>query len=68
MDAEHEFLKVQEVALLLRVPRSRAYELVGRNAIPGTVRIGRSLRVNRKVLEAWLDEQASLFASKGTSG
>lgn len=59
MDEKHEYLKVPEVARMLRIPRSRAYELVGREAIPGTIRIGRSIRVERKKLCAWLDGQAS---------
>lgn len=65
MDPEHEYLKVPEVAKLLRVPRNRAYDLVGRNAIPGTIRIGRSIRINRRILDAWLDERASSSAGRG---
>ncbi len=57
MDERHpEWLKVPEVAEVLRIARSRAYELVGSGEIP-SVRIGRSVRVNRKELERWLAEQ-----------
>jgi excisionase family DNA binding protein len=56
MDVQHEYLKVPEVAQILRFARSRAYELVANWTIPA-VKIGRSLRVSRKGLERWLEEQ-----------
>jgi excisionase family DNA binding protein len=56
VDEQHEYLKVPEVAKVLRIARSRAYELVGSGEIP-SVRIGRSVRVSRKELERWLEEQ-----------
>ncbi len=56
MDTEHEWLKVSEVAQVLRIARSRAYELVGSGEIP-SVRIGRSVRVSRRELDQWLEEQ-----------
>ena len=55
-EQRHEYLKVPEVAEVLRIARSRAYELVGSGEIP-TVRIGRSVRVSRKELDRWLEEQ-----------
>ena len=56
MDVQHEYLKVPEVAQILRIARSRAYELVANRTIPA-VKIGRSLRVSRKELGRWLEEQ-----------
>lgn len=56
MEEQHEYLKVPEVARVLRIARSRAYELVGQGEIP-SVRIGRSIRVSRRELERWLEEQ-----------
>lgn len=56
MDREKEYMKVPQVAEFLQIGRSRAYELVGSGEIP-SVRIGRSVRVNRKELERWLEEQ-----------
>ena len=56
MDEQHEWLKVPEVAKLLRVARSRAYDLVANGEIPA-VKIGRSVRVNRTELNTWLEEQ-----------
>jgi excisionase family DNA binding protein len=59
METHHEFLKVPEVARELRIARSRAYELVANGTIPA-VKIGRSVRVSRKELERWLEEQSYL--------
>ena len=59
MDTQHEFLKVPEVANELRIARSRAYELVANGTIPA-VKIGRSVRVSRRELERWLEEQRYL--------
>ncbi len=56
MDTKHEYLKVPEVAQVLRIARSRAYEMVADGTIPA-VKIGRSVRVPRKELERWLKEQ-----------
>lgn len=55
MDERHEWMKVPEVAEELRIARSRAYELVANGKIP-SVRIGRSVRVNRRELERWLED------------
>ena len=55
-EQQHEWLKVPEMAEELRIARSRAYELVGNGEIP-SVRIGRSIRVSRRELEKWLEEQ-----------
>ena len=56
MDTEHEWLKVPKVAEVLRIARNRAYELVGEGEIPPG-RIERSVRVSRKELDRWLEEQ-----------
>ena len=57
MNEKHnEWLKVPEVAEVLRIARSRAYELVANGEIPA-VRIGRSVRVSRKELNHWLEGQ-----------
>jgi excisionase family DNA binding protein len=63
MDTQHEFLKVPEVAEELRIARSRAYEMVANGTIPA-VKIGRSVRVSRKELEGWLEEQRYLNAAQ----
>jgi excisionase family DNA binding protein len=49
----------REVARLLGVGRTKAFELMARDELP-VVRIGRCVRVSRAALEAWIAEQASL--------
>jgi excisionase family DNA binding protein len=52
-----EWLTVPEVARLLGVPRTRAYELIQRGELPA-VRLGeRTIRVNRQELERFLLEE-----------
>jgi excisionase family DNA binding protein len=59
----HEWLTVPEVAEELRIPRSRAYELVASGDLPA-VRIGeRSIRINRGVLETFLLETRRVVAN-----
>jgi excisionase family DNA binding protein len=49
-----QWLKVPEVAELLRLPRTRTYELIQRGELPA-VRVGeRSIRVHRDELEQFL--------------
>ncbi len=50
-------LTTVEAARALRISRSRMYELLSRNEIPGVVRIGRSVRISRRELEMWVAEQ-----------
>ena len=56
-----EFLKVDEVAELLRVDRKTVYEAAHRNEIPGFVRVGRVMRFRRDAVVAWVfDERPQL--------
>jgi excisionase family DNA binding protein len=59
MDEQQDWLKVPKVAEVLRIARSRAYELVAGEKIPA-VKIGRSVRVSRKELDRWLEEHRYL--------
>jgi len=59
VESQHEYLKVPEVAKVLRIARSRAYELVAEGQIPA-VRIGRRVRVPRHELDRWLADQRYL--------
>jgi excisionase family DNA binding protein len=53
----NQWLKVPEVAELLQLPRTRAYELIQRGELPA-VRVGeRSIRVHRDELERFLLEE-----------
>lgn len=63
MNERREYLKVPEVAEVLRIARSRAYELVADGTIPA-VKIGRSVRVSRKELDLWLETQRYLDVAR----
>lgn len=58
---DERFLSVPEVARLLRINRGRAYELANTGVLPGVIRIGRTIRVDRERLLAGLakDERFS---------
>lgn len=62
-EQQHEYLKVPEMAKMLRIARSRAYELIGSGEIPA-VKIGRSVRVSRKELDRWLEDQRYTDAAR----
>ncbi|MGF1472110.1 MAG: helix-turn-helix domain-containing protein [Rubrobacteraceae bacterium] len=53
-----EFLSLKEVQELLGIGSTKAYELVAKGKIP-SIRIGRAIRINRRELDRWLDEQTS---------
>lgn len=63
-EQQHEWMKVPEVAEELRIARSRAYELVADGEIPA-VKIGRSVRIRRKELDRWLEDQNYTDAVRG---
>ena len=55
---------VPEIARELKIPRTRAYELIQRGELPGAVRIGeRSIRVNGHELERFLLEDRRVVAN-----
>lgn len=51
-------LRFDEAARLLRISRSRLYEMAARDEIPGLVTFGRSRRIHRASLERWIAEMA----------
>lgn len=51
-----QFFTVNELAELLRIGRSSAYELCQRNEFP-VVRIGKNIRIPEQGLYNWIDEQ-----------
>jgi excisionase family DNA binding protein len=60
---EKSWLTVPETAAELKIPRSRAYELIQQGLLPA-VRIGeRSIRVNKAELERFLLETRRVVAS-----
>ena len=54
MKADRRFLTVPEVARLLRINRGRAYAMAADGTLPGVIRIGRTIRVDREALIAGL--------------
>lgn len=48
------FLTVPEVAQLLRINRGRAYSMANDGTLPGVIRLGRTIRVDRVRLIAGL--------------
>ena len=59
-------LRVAEVAELLQVSRASAYRMAERGELP-VVRLPVGLRVNRRQLEAWIDQQTTGPAVQRTS-
>ena len=53
--APPEVITVDEAADLLRVDRRTVYSLIKRGKIPGVRRVGRSIRLSRTKLLAWLE-------------
>ncbi len=60
---EHRFLTVPETAQLLRINRGRAYEMANNGTLPGVVRLGRTIRVDRERLIAGLAEDPATAAT-----
>jgi excisionase family DNA binding protein len=50
-------LRVDEAAHMLRIPRSRLYQMLSRGDVPA-VRLGRSLRVPADALKRWVEDRA----------
>ena len=55
---ERMLFRIPEAAEKLGLSRTKTYELVNAGVIP-SVRIGSSLRIPAKQLQAWIDEQTS---------
>ena len=54
---DRELLKVDEVAALLKIGRTKVYQLVAEGELPA-VRIGKALRISAEALQEWLSTQA----------
>ena len=58
MEIEPLLLRISEVVKMLNLSRSKVYDLIARGELP-SIRIGRSCRVPRTALHAWLASQVS---------
>lgn len=56
-DIERPYLKIAEVAKLLRISRNRAYDLAASDPTFPVVTIGRRLIVPREALHDWIKSQ-----------
>lgn len=54
--AEPEVITVEELAELLRISRASAYRAVGAGQVPGAIRVGKTLRISRRAVIAWLEQ------------
>ena len=54
---ETTLLTVDEMAGLLRISRTKAYEVCRRSDFPGVIRLGRSIRIVKAQLIEWLKTQ-----------
>ena len=53
---EREWITLRDMQQVLGIGSTKAYELVASGEVP-SVRIGRAIRISRKELEHWLEEQ-----------
>ena len=61
METNRPYLRIPEVAELLRISRNRAYELAASDPTFPVITIGRRLIVSREALQVWLkDKQRNL--------
>ena len=63
MEQEKTWLRVPEVAELLSIPRSRAYELVANGSIPAVRISERTIRVHKAELERYLLEMRRIVGT-----
>lgn len=57
-EASPRYLRIPEVARLLRINRGRAYAMAADGTLPGVIRIGRTIRVDRhKLIEGLAEDQ-----------
>jgi len=52
-ETENNLLTVSEMANLLKISRSKAYQLVKENSFP-IIKIGKCIRINKIELLSWL--------------
>lgn len=60
MENENKILTVSEMANLLKISRSKAYDLVKDTTFP-VIKIGKCMRIDKKELESWLHNAKSVI-------
>ena len=60
---ETKLLKIQDIQELLKISRTKAYELIKQNGFP-VIRIGKSIRVIKKELLNWLHNNQGQYIIK----
>ncbi len=55
---EPVLLRDSEVAAILDISKTKAYLLMASDEVPGVIRIGKSIRVHKPTLLAWLEARA----------
>lgn len=60
---ESPLMTVEELASLLRLNRETTYKAVSERRIPGVRRIGRTIRIHRQSILAWLASDDKNFSS-----
>lgn len=59
---DDEVLRPEDVQRILRIGRSKVYEMIARGELP-VIRIGRVVRVPRRELERWIEDKNSGWRS-----
>lgn len=59
---DDEVLRPGDVQRILRIGRSKVYEMIARGELP-VIRIGRVVRVPRRELERWIEDKNSGWRS-----
>jgi excisionase family DNA binding protein len=58
LDTGEQLLRPEDVQRILRVGRSKVYEMIAEGELP-VIRIGRAVRIPRGELERWIAERTS---------
>lgn len=57
---ENDLITVQEMSTLLKISRSKAYNLIKDTTFP-IIKIGKCIRISKKELESWLHNEKNVL-------
>lgn len=57
-DVTREWISLREMQEIVGLGSTKCYELAASGSIPGVIKIGRAIRVNKQDLDHWLREQS----------